>query len=133
MPPMISASRITGRVGIGLRTSFVHPQRAPAEHRSVHGSDSGYCLSLRHLDKGNTAGHAGVSVHDDRDPLDRTVCRKNFSQLMFCDRNIKVPDKNIGHVLVPAHFPNFRPGNFDRNFKRGDVFSISPLRSNRPA
>jgi hypothetical protein len=103
MSPMISVLRIRSWFAMELGTSFVHPQRTLIEHLSIQRSDSGLGFScLRHLDKSHTAGLARVPVDDDRDGFDGSMCCKNFSQLLLGDRDVKVPDKNIGHEFIPA-------------------------------
>jgi hypothetical protein len=103
MPPMISASRVTCWFAIEFRTSFVHRHRTPIEYLSIQCSDGSPRFSrLRHLDKSDTTGLARVSVHDDRDGFDGSMRCKNFSQLLLCYRDIKVPDKNVGHGFITA-------------------------------
>jgi hypothetical protein len=100
MSPMISASRIKSCFRIKLRTSFVDPQRTPVEHLSIQHSNGGLGFSrLRHLDKRDAAGFASVPVYDERDSFDGSMSCKNFSQLLVCYRDVKVPDKNIGHEV----------------------------------
>jgi len=107
---MISVLRIRHWFAKKLRTSFVHPQRTLVEHLSIQGSDSGVGFSrLPHLDKSHTAGLSRIPVHDDPDGFDGSVCCKNFSQLLLCDRDVKVPDKNIGHEFMPAADLRERP------------------------
>jgi len=86
-----------------LRTSFVHPHRTAVERLSIQRSNSGPGFSRqRHLDKSDTAGLARVPVHDDHHAFDGSMGCKNFSQLLLRDRDIKVPDENVGHEFTPA-------------------------------
>jgi hypothetical protein len=125
MSPMISALEIVAlRImcwfAMKLRPRFVHPHRTPIEQHSIQRSHSGLGFSrLRHLDKSDTAGLARVPVHDDRDSLDGSMCCKNFSQLLLCYRDIKVPDKNVGHEFIPAtDLPERPPGTRSGIYKR---------------
>lgn len=100
---MIAIIRIIGWFAMKLGTSFVHPHRTPVEQHSIQRRNRGLGFSrLRHLDKSDTARLARVPVHNDRDGLDGTMCGKNFPQLVLCYRDIKVPDKNVGHEFIPA-------------------------------
>jgi hypothetical protein len=120
MPPMMSALRIIDWFAMKLRTSFVHPHRTPVEYRSIQRSNRGPGFrSLRHLDKSDTAGLARVPVDDDHDRLDGPMRCKNFSQPLLCYRDIKVPDKNVGHKFIPAtDLPERPPGTRSGIFKR---------------
>jgi hypothetical protein len=103
MAPVISAPRVTHRVDMKLRSSFVHSHRTPIEHRSVQRSDSGLGFRrLRHLDKSHTPGLARVPVHNDPDGFDDTMRCKSLSQLLLCYRDIQVPDTNVGHEFISA-------------------------------
>jgi hypothetical protein len=86
-----------------LRTSFIHRHRTPVDDLSIQCSHSGSGFGrLRHLDKGDTAGLARISVRNDRDSFDGSMYCKNFPQLLLSYRDAKVPDKNVGHKFIPA-------------------------------
>ena len=133
MSPMFPASRmricslrVISCFAMKLRTSFVHPHRTPVEQHSIQRSDSGLSFRrLRHLDKSDTAGLASIPVDDDRDGFDGSLCCKNFSQLLLCYRDIKVPDKKVGHGFIPiTDIPDVF---LEANFSKGDL-ERSPFR-----
>src|SRR5689334_5325890 len=98
MSPMISAVRIVSWFAMELGTSLVHPHCTPIEYLTIQRNYGGVGFGcLRHFDKSDTARLARVPVHDDSDGFDGAMCCKSFAQLLLCYRDVKVPEKDVGH------------------------------------
>ena len=108
MSPVISDPRIACRIAMKLRTSFVHTHRTLVEHLSIQRSNCSLGFGrMCHFDKRDTTWLASIPILDDRDAFHGSVCCKNFPELLLCHRDVKVPDKNVGHeVILPLIFPN---------------------------
>ena len=87
----------------GLRTSFVHVERARSKLHSVAASDGFFgFFVVRHLDKAEAARLAGVAVFEDGNVVHLAVSRKGLSQLVFGDVEIQIADVNVFHISSSA-------------------------------
>lgn len=103
MPPVISDPRIVYRIAVKFGTSFVHTYRTTVEYLSIKGCNGSLGFRrMRHLNKCNTARLTSIPVLDDGDGFYGPVCCKHFSELLLCHRDVKVPNKNVGHKLIAA-------------------------------
>ena len=117
--PMISAVRISYRISMKLRASFVHVHRTTVKHRSIQCRNSGFGFRrLGHLHEGDAPRFARIPVLDDRDRFDRTVGCKQFPQLLLRHRDIQVSDKNVSQkFILLLIFPKSRNQERTWNFK----------------
>ena len=98
---MISAAGIACRIGLSLRSRFVHGHGTAIEHRSVQRRNSALgFFRLRHLHESDAAGFARIPVLDDGDGFDGTVGCKQFPQLLLRHRDIQVSDKDVSHEFI---------------------------------
>ena len=97
---MISAAGIACRIGLNLRSRFVHGHGTAVEHRSVQGRNGAQRFGrLRHLHERDAPRFARIPVFDDRDALDGSVNCKQLPQLLLRHRDIQVPHKNVSHKV----------------------------------
>jgi hypothetical protein len=94
-----AASAAPAAAAFGLRSGFVDGQAASFDLFSVQGSDGGLGFRVAtHLDKAESLGSAGVSVHNHLCGLHGSMCRKNLLQ-----RAVSNAVGQIAYVQLLAH------------------------------
>jgi len=98
---MISAAGIACRIGLNLRSRFVHGHGTAVEHCSAQRRNSAQGFArMRHLHEGHAPGFTRIPILDDGDGFDGTVGCKKFSQLLLRYRDIQVSDKDVSHKFI---------------------------------
>jgi hypothetical protein len=98
----VPASSPTPAAGtLGLGTSFVHIQRAPAHLRAVQRGNSFLTIfRIRHFDEAKTPGSAGVAIGHDGDPVHRSILLKELAQFVFPRIEIQIPNEDILQAIA---------------------------------
>jgi len=119
---MISATGIACRIGLNLRSRFVHGHGTAVEHRSVQRRNSALgFFRLGHLHESDAPRFARIPVRDDGDGFDGTVGCKQFPKLLLRHRDIQVSDKDVRHEFILfLIFPKFRNQGRTVEFQKGD-------------
>ena len=69
-----AAASTAAAAALGLRTGFIHIERAAIEFGAVQLRESGFGIALfRHFDEGEAAGLPCVTIGDDADALNGAV------------------------------------------------------------